>query len=295
MRNGILNVDPKLYHAKHHLIEVFRMKRIKLFFCLIILASFSNSAHADAFNRVLKSGELRVGVSLSEPWVMKEKEDSFTGFEIQIAEQLAKDMGVKLKLKVVDWEDLINTLVAKKIDIIIAGLAITPSRALRINFSNAYASGGIGIAASIAKTKHKDSLNDLNNSKVTIGVVSNTVSEKLAKRIFNQAQIKSFIKTKDAKNAVIEGKIHALISSSPIPQFLALKHPEKVDVPLDKPLLGYKSGMAVNKGEQELLNYLNAWITARDAEGWLSAKHNFWFKSLDWKNEYDDANASRQY
>ncbi len=271
------------------------MKRIKLFFCLIILVLFSNSAHADIFDRILKSGELRVGVSLAEPWAIKDKEGRFTGFEIQVAEQLAKDMGVQLKLKVVDWEDLINTLVAKQIDIIIAGLAITPSRALRINFSNAYASGGIGIAASIAKTQHKDSLNDLNNPKVTIGVVSNTVSEKLAKKLFNHSQIKSFIKTKDAKNAVIEGKIHALISSSPTPHFLALKHPEKIDVPLDKPLLGYQTGMAVNKGEQELLNYLNAWITARDAEGWLSAKHKFWFESLDWKNEYDDANTTHQY
>lgn len=271
------------------------MKRIKLFFCLIILVLFSNSAYTDTFNRVLKSGELRVGVSLSEPWVMKDKEGDFTGFEIQVAEQLAKDMGVQLKFKVVDWEDLIDTLVAKQIDIIIAGLAITPSRALRVNFSNAYANGGIGIAASIAKTKHKDSLNDLNNPKVTIGAVSNTVSEKLAERMFKHAQIKSFIKTEDAKNAVIEGEIHALISSSPIPHFLALQHPEKIDVPLDKPLLGYKAGMAVNKGEQEFLNYLNAWITARDAEGWLSAKHKFWFKSLDWKNEYDDANATHQY
>lgn len=271
------------------------MKRIKLFFCLITLVLLSNSAHADAFNQVLKSGELRVGVSLSEPWAMKDKEGNFTGFEIQIAEQLAKDMGVQLKLKVVNWEDLINTLVAKQIDIIIAGLAITPSRALHINYSSAYASGGIGIAASIAKTKHKDSLNDLNKSKVTIGVVSNTVSEKLAKRIFNHAQIKSFVKAEDAKNAVVEGKIHALISSSPIPHFLALKHPEKIDVPLDKPLLGYKAGMAVNKGEQEFLNYLNAWITARDAEGWLSAKHKFWFESLDWKNENDDTNTNRQY
>jgi len=260
------------------------MKRIKLFFCLIISMLISNSAHADTFNQILKSGELRVGVSLAEPWVMQDKEGNLTGFEIEVAEQLAKDMGVQLKFKVVNWEDIIDTLVAKQIDIIIAGLAITPSRALRLNYSKAYANGGIGIAASIAKTKNKDSLNDLNNPKVTLGVISNTVAENLAKRMFQHAKIQSFKKTKDAKNAVIEGKIHALISSSPIPHFLALKHPEKIDVPLDKPLLGYKAGMAVNKGEQEFLNYLNAWITARDAEGWLPAKYKFWFESLDWKN-----------
>ena len=127
------------------------MIRIKLFFCFIVLILFSNAAYTDTFNRVLKSGELRVGVSLSEPWVMENKEGGFTGFEIQIAEQLAKDMGVQLKFKAVDWEDLIDTLVTKQVDIIISGLAITPSRALRINYSNAYANAGIWIAASIEK------------------------------------------------------------------------------------------------------------------------------------------------
>ena len=218
------------------------MKRIKLFFCLIISMLILNSAHADKFNQILKSGELHVGVSLAEPWVMQDKEGNLTGFEIQVAEQLAKDMGVQLKFKVVDWEDIIDTLVAKQIDVIITGLAITPSRALRLNYSKAYADGGIGIAASIAKTKHKDSLNDLNNPKVTLGVISDTISEHLAKRMFQHAQIQSFTKTKDAKNAVIEGKIHALISSSPIPQFLALKHPEKIDVPLRQAATGLQSG-----------------------------------------------------
>jgi len=52
----------------------------------------SNSAHADTFNHVLKSGELRVGVSLAEPRVMQDKEGSLTGYEIEVAEQLAKDM-----------------------------------------------------------------------------------------------------------------------------------------------------------------------------------------------------------
>tara|TARA_R110002073_G_scaffold151033_2_gene305159 strand:+ start:447 stop:1232 length:786 start_codon:yes stop_codon:yes gene_type:complete len=261
------------------------MKQIKQFFCLVIFVLFANATHADTFDKVLKSGVLRVGVSLFEPWVIKNKAGDLTGFEIQIAQQLAKDMGVQLKLKVVEWGDLINALEAKKIDIIIAGLAITPDRALRINFSNAYAEAGIEIAASLAKTKHMDSLDELNNPKVTIGAISNTVAEQLAKKIFNKAQLKSFVESKDASNAVVEGKIHVLIESSPVPHLLALKYPDKIDAPLSKPLLGYKTGMAVNKGEQAFLNYLNAWITARDAEGWISAKHKFWFESLDWKNE----------
>ena len=43
------------------------------------------------------------------------------------------------------------------------------------------------------------------------------------------------------------------------------------------------SGMGVKKGEQGLLNFLNAWITARAADKWLSAIHKYWFKSLKWR------------
>ena len=264
------------------------MKQLKLlihstnFISLITLAC---SLHASTLDQVLKTGTLRIGVALFDPWVIKNKAGELDGFEVQIAKQLAKDIGVKPEFKLVEWKNLIGHLEAKEIDIIIAGMAITPERALRINISNPYASSGISIVACLAQTKNMNALDELNDPKVTIGAVSNTVSEQLAEQVFSKAKIKSFVKSEDAINAVLDGEIHALVESSPIPQFLAMEHPDQVDVPLSKPLLSYKTGMAVNKGEQEFLNYLNAWITARDAEGWLPAKHKYWFESLEWKKE----------
>ena len=261
------------------------MKKFTYLALIILLLGVSFTSSANTLDHVLKTGTLTIGVSLFEPWVIKNDKGELDGYEIQIAKQLAKDLGVTPNFKVVNWEELINELENKEIDIIIAGMAITPERALRISFSNPYASSGISIAACLAQTKNMGSLDDLNNSKVTIGAVSNTVSEELAKRYFNKAKLKTFTKSEDAINAVVEGDIHALVESSPIPKFLAIKHPDQVDVPLSKPLLSYKAGMAVNKGEQQFLNYLNAWITSRDAEGWLPAKHKYWFESLDWKKD----------
>ncbi|MGI9228128.1 MAG: transporter substrate-binding domain-containing protein [Gammaproteobacteria bacterium] len=261
------------------------MKIFTYLFLSILLLGISFTCSASTLENVLKTGTLNIGVSLFEPWVVKNEKGDLDGYEVQIAKQLAEDLGVTPKFKIVDWEELINELENNKIDIIIAGMAITPERALRINFSNPYSSSGISIAACIAQTKNMESLDELNDSKVTIGAVSNTVSEELAKRYFNKAKLKSFTKSEDAINAVLEGEIHALVESSPVPKFLAMKHPDQVDVPLSKPLLSYKTGMAVNKGEQEFLNYLNAWITSREAEGWLPAKHKYWFESLDWKKD----------
>ena len=253
-----------------------------LFLTTLVITS---SIHANSLNEILKSGSLRVGVSLYEPWVIKNKHGDLDGFEIQIARQLAKDLGVDPEFVLMEWENLLDKLNANKIDIIIAGMAITPERALQVNFTIPYADSGISIAANIIKTKTIDSLDELNNSQVTIGAVSNTVAVNVAAQVFNKASVKQFVKSEDAIQALLDGKIYALVEATPIPRFLALQHPGLVDAPLSRPLLSYKAGMAVNKGEQELLNYLNAWITARDAEGWIPAKHKYWFKSLDWKGE----------
>jgi polar amino acid transport system substrate-binding protein len=43
------------------------------------------------------------------------------------------------------------------------------------------------------------------------------------------------------------------------------------------------AGFGVKRGEQALLNFLNAWITARTADGWLPATRKVWFDSLGWR------------
>ena len=251
----------------------------------MLLLVLMQSIQADNLANVLKDGVLRIGVSVYEPWVMKGKDGQLIGYEIQVAQQLAKDLDVKPDFHLIKWEELIGALNDNKVDIIISGMAITPQRALLVNFSHPYAHSGVSLAANIEQTKDIKSLKELNAPNFTLGVVTDTVSDPVASSIFDKATIKKFVKSNDAVNALLNGDIHALIEASPVPKFLALQYPEKIDAPLSKPLLSYKAGMAVNKGEQELLNYLNAWITARDAEGWLPAKHKYWFDSLDWKSD----------
>ena len=111
-------------------------------------------AHSKVF---LKKGTLRVGVSLFTPWTLK-KDGKLVGFEIDVANQLAKDLGVQLELKEFDWEAIIPALLAKKIDIISAGMVITPQRALKVSFSQPYANSGIGLATNMTLTKQFQSL-----------------------------------------------------------------------------------------------------------------------------------------
>ena len=63
------------------------------------LALFTANASADTLDDILKSGTVKVGVSLFAPWTMQDSSKQLSGFEIDVANQLAKDMGVKVKFK----------------------------------------------------------------------------------------------------------------------------------------------------------------------------------------------------
>jgi polar amino acid transport system substrate-binding protein len=65
-------------------------------------------------------------------------------------------------------------------------------------------------------------------------------------------------------------------------RFLALRHPDTIDVPVAAPLVAQSEGLAVARGEQELLNFLNTWVTARQTDKWLPTTRDYWFESMTW-------------
>ncbi len=254
---------------------------------LLSIATAKNSPipQPGTLDSIMQTGKLRVGVSLFTPWTLNTQKGELVGFEIDVAKQLAKDLGVKPEFHVFEWKDIIPALSNHKIDIIAGGMVITPQRALKVNFSQPYASSGVGLVTNIGLTKNFTGVKDLNRPNVIITVVKGTVSDALARRVFSQSTIKTFSSSQEAIKAVTTGKVHGYVELNPIPTFAVLNHPGIVDEPLSKPLLTTKAGFAINKGDPDFLNFLNAWIISHEADTWLTSAHKYWFDSLAWKKE----------
>jgi len=244
-----------------------------LLFCSPLLNAATQKN--DIFYDIQKKGVITIGISVMPPWVMKNKEGKYIGFEIDIANQLAKDMGVKIKFREYQWDKMIPALKKGEIDIIASGLSITPRRSLEIDFSNPYSSSGYSLVSNLSLTKDFTSIKDLNNEKIYIAAVKGTVSASLAEKVFPKAKIDLRDSTKDATSALINGSVHAFIASSPIPEFISLKNPDAVDLPLKKPLLTTKEAFAINKNNQEMLNFLNSWIIANEASEFINSSHKY--------------------
>lgn len=247
------------------------------------------TAEARDLQDVLNTGTLRVGVTLFAPWAARGADGELMGFEVDVARQLAADMGVKAQLLTYDVERLVPALEAGEIDVIAAGLTITPERALHVNFSAPYAESGIALATHLERTVTVADIADLDDAAITIAAVEGSVAVPLARRLWPRANLEVFASATAASEALIAGKVHGYLEDEPVPTFLSLENPGVIDVPLARPLLASRAGFAVNKGDPDFLAFLNAWITSREADTWLATTSNYWFKSLRWQERLPNA------
>ena len=257
----------------------------------VILQVELPEASGDLLDAIRQRGELQVGVSTFIPWAMRNKDSELIGFEVDIAKQLAEDLGVELKLVPTSWSNIISDLLDGHYDVIISGLSITPERALQVEFSQPYHYSDILLLANKAKAGKLTSPVDFNKAEITIGVRSGTTAAKVAARAFSNAKIEPFEVESTLYEAVRNGNLHALVGSSPRPAMEPLRFPEDVYLPMEnneeKPeyLARTAEGFAVRKGNQSLLNYLNAWIQYHSYDDFLKEKDRIWFRTLDWTEQ----------
>jgi len=110
------------------------------------------------------------------------------------------------------------------------------------------------------------------------------VAADLGLRLSANAKLKIF-KTEEAQKTLVDGSAHAYMATLTEARFLSLNHPNKIDIPLETPLLTSKTVLAVMKGKQGLLNFHDTWITARDADIWLATSQKYWFNGLEWREQ----------
>lgn len=247
-----------------------------MFLLLPVLAS------ADSLDDIVERGTIRIGVSEFAPWAMRDGDGELIGYEIDLGRKLAKDMGIDADFHAYAWEEIIPALESGEIDVIAAGMSMTPERALRIAFSLPTGENGIGIATNTAMTRDIRSLAELNNADIRIATVGGTLAENVAEMMFRDAEISTYGTADLAEKEVVEGRAHVYAATVTEIRFLSLRHSDSVDVPIDEALLASSEAFAMQRGAQGLLNFINAWITVHRTDKWLDTTRDYWFGSLDW-------------
>ena len=242
-------------------------------------------AAAGVLETIKKRGAIRVGLSTFVPWAMRDKNGELIGYEIDVAKQLAEDMKVKAEFVPTAWDGIIPALLAGKFDVVIGGMTITPERNLTVNFTQPYANSGIHLVAHKELAAGFKSLEDFNKPDVVLAVRRGATPATVAKRLMPKAMLRQFDEDALALQEVLNGKAHAFVTSTPTPAFEALKHPDKLFLPIAEPFVQGAEGFALRKGDPDALNFFNNWILLRQQDGWLKERHDYWFKTRDWASQ----------
>ncbi len=242
-------------------------------------------AQNSVLEQILKRGVLKVGMSTFVPWAMKDKNGDLIGFEIDVARRLAQDMGVKVEFIPTKWSGIIPALLTGKFDVIIGGMGIRPDRNLKVNFSVPYDYSGQSIMAHKDLAEGFNKLSDFNSSEVSIAARIGTTAATAAKKFMPQARLKLFDDESQAVQELLNGRVHAMVASAPLPEFQVIKNPEKLFLPLEESFTQEPNGFAIRKSDLDTLNYFNNWIRFVQAEGWLKERKEYWFGTRDWENQ----------
>jgi len=261
------------------------MKKILWLSILFLLILGGTSvAQESIIETIQKQGVIRVGMSTFVPWAMKDKKGNLVGFEIDVARKLADDMGVKIEFVPTAWSGIIPALLTGKFDVIIGGMGITPKRNLKVNFTIPYDYSGMSMVAHKVRAKGFTSLDDFNKKDVSVAARMGTTAEQAARKYMPNATLKLFENEGQALQELNLGRVHAVVSSAPMPIFHALKYPDKLFVPLKENFTREPIGFAIRKGDHDALNYLNNWVLNMHAQGFLKEKKAYWFESRKWED-----------
>lgn len=229
------------------------MKKIFLMFAMIFMFA-ACGGNKEAAQKVYV-----VGTNAEYPPFEYVENGEIAGFDAEIIKEAAKRMGIEYKWLNTNFDGLIPALQTKKVDIVIAGMSVTPEREKAVNFSVPYLTSNVAIV-----TNSKNPIKDMNDlSGKSYGVELGTTKEASARKI-NGAEVVPFSSTTGALVALKSGKIDGMVLDESVSSKYIEKNPELVLVGV---MEGEPKAAAFNKDDKELMENFSKVLEEMMADG----------------------------
>ncbi|WP_457646622.1 transporter substrate-binding domain-containing protein [Profundibacter sp.] len=235
------------------------------------------AAAQSALNDILSSGTLKVGTTGDwNPMSVRDPAtNSYKGYDIDIMTELAKDLGVELKLVPTDWKTLVNGVVAGNYHIT-GSASISPARMKAAGFSESYLSVQIFPFTTDDKLGRFDGWDSINDPGVVVATTLGTTFEKLVKDWFPDAQIKVVEAPARGYQEVIAGRADVFITSNIEGATLITKFPNVHQIAVQQPKSPTPIAMILPQDDQVWINYVNNWIKLKQAKGFFAQTAEKW-------------------
>jgi polar amino acid transport system substrate-binding protein len=259
---------------------------VSLLVSLTLLLGASGAALAEGssvLSRIVNSGELRVGMSGSQPpFTVKSKEGKLIGYEVDLARLLANAMGVEVKFLEKPFPELLSALEKGEVDVVMSGMTMTPARNLKAAFVGPYIVSGKSILTKSKTLAAIQEAEEIDQSSISLAALENSTSQKFVQRLIPKAKLVTTKDYDEAVQLVLDDKVNALVADFPICALSVLRHPDKGLSTLVTPLTIEPIGIALPPGDALLINMVENYLGALQVTGILDRLEAHWFQDGSW-------------
>lgn len=187
--------------------------------------------------------------------------NKIVGVDVDIANEIAKELGKKLVIKDVAFDSIINEVKTKKADFGAAGISYSEERALQVDFSINYS-----ISKQVVIVKNDSIINSPNEiSGKKIAVQLGSIGDTYVTENFKNSEIIRQKKYLSAVQDLKASKVDAIVMDE-LPALEIIKTNNDLKI-LPKELTSDSYGMIVRKGNKELLDKINSVLARLKDEG----------------------------
>ena len=236
----------------------------------VLLAAFASillplGAHAQ--------DALRVVTDATFPPMEFSKDGKRTGFDIELVEALAVQMGRKVEWIDIDFKGLIPALVSRRADMAMSAIYITDERRKVVDFSDPYFAGGLVVLTS--RSGSIKSLKDLDGKRVTVQVGTKSVA--FLKDNYPKVERVEVEKNQEMFNLVEIGRADAAVTGKPAAKVFAQAKPALMV--LGEQLTTEDYGIAIRKDAPEIRDAVNVALKQLKASGTYDKLVQKWFET----------------
>ena len=245
---------------------------------VLLSLGFLGTAMADKFQDIITKGVIRIGVPLDvPPFGSQNVNREAEGFDVDMANMVAKALGVKLEITQITGANRIPFLLTDKVDLVISVMGATPERAKQIMFTAPYANTSLAVYG--PKSITVKSAAELGSFRVA---AAKGTTQELALSTANPRA--NIMRTEDdatAAAAYLSGQAQLFSTNSIVAIDLAKKNPNK-EFDLKFNIRNSPAHMGVKMGEHNLVRWLDTFIFFNTQNTELDKLHQKWLgRSMD--------------
>ncbi|UVE17999.1 cystine ABC transporter substrate-binding protein [Pseudomonas sp. LS44] len=259
------------------MIHSFLRRHLLLGSFALLLGLASGASAADLLDAIKANGSIKVGLEGTyPPFNYQDEKGQLSGFEVDFANALAKELGVKAEFQPTKWDGILAALESKRLDVVINQVTISEERQKKYDFSTPYTVSGIQALTRKDTAASITGAQSLAGKKVGVGLGTNY--EQWLKDNVPDAVIKTYDDDPTKFQDLRVGRIDAIL----VDRLAAFEMVSKTGDQLalaGQAFSRQEAGVALRKGNPALLAAINQAIAKLRADGTLTQLSEKWFKA----------------